>query len=185
MFKVTIKQYVIPLCALVLIAAVLNSGCLESSTGNTAVVNGVPDLPIQPAADEKVLKTTPDGLNFFEKESDVYVTNTYRGAYDIDNDGDIDIKESVIDQDDAARDGNIANSIRAIYGIPIDSKMYDEFPEGIQELRERKHDLDGDGKFKEQVDLLINGKIVCSTTTDTDQDGGISLNDILIERGWK
>ena len=129
--------------------AIGGSGCLIS-TDNTATTNDIPDVHIKAPADEKVVKTTPDGLNFYEKESDLYVTNTYRGAYDTDGDGKINVKDSAIDQPmaDQYDNGNIKKTIKGIYGIPIDSKMYQDHPEVIKEIRVRQTDLDGDGKFK-------------------------------------
>jgi len=180
MFKVTIKQYVKPLCALILIAAVLNSGCLESTSSNTATTNGVPDVPIKAPADEKVLKTTPDGMTFYgsPKGND----NIYLSSYDTDGDGDIDARDSAVGPSDAARwNNNIAKAINANFGIPTNSKLHQDYP-NIEEFRTRSWLNENDERIK--IEILINHAVVYSTTTDTNQDGSINLNDILTDLNW-
>ncbi len=77
---------------------------------------------------------------------------------------------------DAAIDGNIANAIRYNFGIPTTSKLHQDYPD-IEEFRTRRWDLDGDGKFKEKIEILINGEVVHTTITDTNQDGSADLGD--------
>ena len=177
MFKVTIKQYVKPLCALILIAAVLNSGCISTSSSNTAE-----DVPVVKAEPEKVIKTTPDGMSYFVKP---HQHDGYWAEYDTDGDGDIDACDGAVGPHEVSfyHDDNIKQTIRGIMGIPIDSKLYQDYPD-IEELRIRQWDLDGDGKFKEKIDLLINGEIVYTTTTNTNHDGGVGPTDAFLDLGW-
>ncbi len=176
MFKVTIKQYVKPLCALILIAAVLNSGCISTSSSNTAE-----DVPVVKAEPEKVIKTTPDGMSYFVKP---HQHDGYWAAYDTDGDGDIDATDSAVGPGEASRDGgNIAISIRGIIGIPTTSKLHQDYP-NIEEFRIRKWDLDGDGHFLDKIEILINGEIVHTTTTDVDGKSGVNMLDAFLELGW-
>ena len=180
MFKVTIKQYVKPLCALILIAAVLNSGCISTSSSNTAE-----DVPVErpiPAGSEIVQKITPDGLIFYEKAKLEGVTE-YRGAYD--TDGDIDARDGAVGPNDASRDGgNIAISIRGIIGIPTTSKLHQDYPD-IEELRIRQWDFDeNDDDYYDKIEVIINNKVIHNTTTDVNGDGYIGFDDTLIELGW-
>ncbi|MBW6471478.1 MAG: hypothetical protein K0A90_09735 [Methanosarcinaceae archaeon] len=183
MFKVTIKQYVKPLCALILIAAVLNSGCLESTSSNTATTNGVPDVPIKAPADEKVLKTTPDGMTFYgsPKGND----NIYLSSYDTDGDGDLDARDRAVNQAMAYEyhNGNMNLIIFSFFGIPKDSKLHQDYP-NIEEFRVRQWDLDGDDKFKEKVEIIINDKVIYSTTTDIDGKNGVNMGDAFLDLGW-
>lgn len=123
--------------------AIGSSGCLIS-TDNTAMTNGVPDVPTTTPTDTgpKVLGTTVDGIPHYAFSGN--------GKFDLDGDGIYDITDSAINQPmaDQYDNGNIKKTIKGIYGIPIDSKMYQDHPEVIKEIRVRQTDLDGDGKFK-------------------------------------
>ena len=176
MFKVTIKQYVKPLCALILIAAVLNSGCISTSSSNTAE-----DVPVVKAEPEKVIKTTPDGMTFYgsPKSND----NKYLPSYDTDGDGDIDARDSAVGPSDASRwNNNMAKAIDSNFGIPTTSKLHQDYP-NIEEFRVRQWDSDNDGNH-DKIEILINGEVVYITTTDTNQDGSINLNDIMTQLDW-
>ena len=177
MFKVTIKQYVKPLCALILIAAVLNSGCISTSSSNTAE-----DVPVVKAEPEKVIKTTPDGMSYFVKP---HQHDGYWAAYDTDGDGDIDVRDSVVNQPmaDQYDNSDIKKTIRGFFGIPTTSKLHQDYP-NIEEFRIRKWDLDGDGHFLDKIEILINGEIVHTTTTDVDGKSGVNMLDAFLELGW-
>ena len=178
MFKVTIKQYVKPLCALILIAAVLNSGCISTSSSNTAE-----DVPVEKAEPETQIYTTPDGLQFVGPYGHDECDGMYLPSYDTDGDGDIDATDSAVGPSDASRhNNNIAIAIRANFGIQTTSKLYQDYPD-IEEIRVRQWDSDNDGNH-DKIEILINYEVVHSTTTDTDQDGGVSFKDALIELGW-
>ena len=179
MFKVTIKQYVKPLCALILIAAVLNSGCISTSSSNTAE-----DVPVErpiPAGSEIVQKITPDGLIFYEKAK--LGDDGFRSSYD--TDGDIDVRDSVVNQPmaDQYDNSDIKKTIRGFFGIPTTSKLHQDYP-NIEEFRIRKWDLDGDGHFLDKIEILINGEIVHTTTTDVDGKSGVNMLDAFLELGW-
>ena len=165
---------------IVLGLALAGSGCTSSGSDDAPTQEPTPK-PIQ----EKVVKTTPDGLNFYEKKSDMYITGTYRGAYDTNNDGVIDVRDSAVDQAkaDQLHKGSMPLTIKSFFGIPTDSKMYDQHP-NIEEFRIRAHYLDDDKKA-DKIEIIINDKIVHTTTTDTDNDGGIDIGDAVKELGWR
>ena len=124
----------------------------------------------------KILGTTVDGIPHYKFDSGL-------GAFDIDGDGKYDFTDSAVGPNDAAIDGNIANAIRYNFGIPTTSKLHQDYP-NIEEFRTRRWDLDGDGKFKEKIEILINGEVVHTTITDTNQDGSADLGDAVTELGW-
>ena len=130
MFKVTIKQYVILLYALILIAAVLNSGCISISNSDDTAQ----DVPVVKAEPEtpKVIGTTVDGIDYYRAS----------GLGDVDINGDMifDFCDSAVDQNDAARhNDNIAIAIRANFGTQTDSKLHQDYPD-IEEFRIRNWD---------------------------------------------
>ncbi|MCJ7615221.1 MAG: hypothetical protein MUO43_01645 [Desulfobacterales bacterium] len=178
MFKVTIKQYVKPLCALILIAAVLNSGCISTSSSNTAE-----DVPVVKAEPETQIYTTPDGLQFVGPYGHDDEDGMYLPSYDTDGDGDIDARDSAVGPSDASRwNNNMAKAIDANFGIPTTSKLHQDYP-NIEEFRVRQWDSDNDGNH-DKIEILINGEVVYITTTDTNQDGSINLNDIMTQLDW-
>ncbi|MDO9516461.1 MAG: hypothetical protein Q7J10_00260, partial [Methanosarcinaceae archaeon] len=165
--------YVKPLCALILIAAVLNSGCISTSSSNTAE-----DVPVVKAEPEtpKILGTTVDGIPHYAFSGN--------GAFDIDGDGIYDFTDSAVGPGEASRDGgNIAITIRGYFGIPTTSKLHQDYLD-IEEFRIRKWDLDGDGHFLDKIEILINGEIVYSSTTDIDGKNGVNMLDAFLELGW-
>ena len=161
--------------------AVLGAGCISQpsdSSSNDA------DLPIPTPTNEKVMKTTPDGMTFYGSPNSN--DNKYLPAYDTDGDGDIDAKDSAVNQPmaDQYNNGDIKKTIKGFFGIPIDSKLHQNYPD-IKEFRIRKWDLDGDKIFKEKVEILINGKIIYSTTTDTNNNSGIDILDVMTDLDWQ
>ncbi len=179
MFKVTIKQYVKPLCALILIAAVLNSGCISISNSNTAE-----DVPVVKAEPETQIYTTPDGLKFFGPYGHDEADGQYVPVYDTDGDGKIDAEDSAVGPNDAARwNNNIAKAIDANFGIPTTSKLHQDYPD-IEEFRIRGWNSDNDDVC-EKIEIIINDEIVDSTTTDVDGNGRININDVLTKLDWK
>ena len=109
MSKVTIKQYVIPLYALLLIAAVLNSGCISISNSDDTAQ----DVPVVKAEPEKVIKTTPDGMSYFVKP---HQHDGYWAAYDTDGDGDIDARDGALGPREVSlyHNDNIKQTIRGV-----------------------------------------------------------------------
>ena len=160
--------------------AVLGAGCISqpsNSSSNDA------DLPIKTPTPETQIYTTPDGLTFVGPYGHDECDGMYLPSYDTDGDGDIDAKDSAVGPNDAARhNNNIAIAIRATFGIPTTSKLHQDYPD-IEEFRIRHWDLNNDGNH-DKIDILINHKVIYTTTTDTNQDGSINLNDVLTELGW-
>ena len=105
----------------------------------------------------------------------------YLPSYD--TDGDIDARDSAVGPSDASRwNNNMAKAIDANFGIPTTSKLHQDYP-NIEEFRVRQWDSDNDGNH-DKIEILINGEVVYITTTDTNQDGSINLNDIMTQLDW-
>lgn len=121
--------------------------------------------------------TTPDGLVYYEYPR---WDGGYCGAYD--TNGDIDVRDAAVDESDAARNYGMKNAIRANFGIPTNSRLYDQHPD-IQEFRVRKWDLDNNNDY-EKIEIIINDQFVFSTTSDPDGDG-VDLVDAFDAAGWR
>jgi len=124
----------------------------------------------------KILGTTVDGIPHYAFSGN--------GAFDIDSDWKSDFTDSAVGPSDASRwNNNMAKAIDSNFGIPTTSKLHQDYP-NIEEFRIRKWDLDDDKIFKEKVEIIINGKIIYSTTTDTNNNGGIDILDVMTDLGW-
>ncbi|TFH42778.1 MAG: hypothetical protein E4G94_05745 [ANME-2 cluster archaeon] len=162
------------LTVFLLILALTLSGC-------TTEDEPAADQPVKEVEPETQIYTTPDGLKFFGPYGHDEADGQYVPVYD--TDGDIDARDSAVGPNDAAIDGNIANAIRYNFGIPQNSKLHQDYP-NIEEFRIRKWDFDGDRKFLDKVEILINDKIVHSSTTDIDGKNGVNIVDTFSELGW-